>query len=99
MKDFGIYYNEESQVFLLNTNGISYAMACSGGYLGHLYIGPGLSDFPSKDVLREGDYTYLKGNPGDKCVFMDGFPFEYSSGGIGDFRVSPLNVRNEKGFF
>ncbi len=98
MKDFGIYYNEESQVFLLNTNGISYAMACSGGYLGHLYIGPGLSDFPSKDVLREGDYTYLKGNPGDKCVFMDGFPFEYSSGGIGDFRVSPLNVRNEKGF-
>ncbi len=96
--DFGIYYDEIKETFMLQMEGASYVMALCDGYLGHVYFGKKLGYIPGKDALRQKDYTYLSGKPADKCVFMDGFPFEYSISGTGDFRVNALKVRNDDGF-
>ena len=36
-------------------------------------------------------------NKREKSAFLDSFPMEYPTGGIGDYRESCLNVRNEAG--
>ncbi|MBO6162250.1 MAG: alpha-galactosidase [Eubacterium sp.] len=67
-------------------------------YLGHIYYGKKLRSGAGRGLLREKDYSYMEGMPKDKCTFMDGFPFEYSFGGTGDFRPNSLEVRNADGF-
>ena len=94
--DFGIYV--ENDLIILQMEKTSYVMAVSDGYVGHLYYGKKLRHFPSRDILREGEYIYLSGRNGEKCTFMDGFPFEYGTSGSGDFRTSCIEVRNEKSF-
>lgn len=98
-KDFGIYFDEKDMSFLIQTKKASYVMAVVNGYLGHVYFGKKLGSAPGLSSLRMGDYTYLAGKPGDKCTFMDGFPFEYSISGTGDFRACPLVVKNNDGFY
>lgn len=88
--EFGIYVEEN--MILLQTESTSYVIAVSNGYPGYLYYGKRLEGFPSRDSLRESEYSYLKGNNGEKCTFMDGFPFEYGVTGTGDFRSSCLEV-------
>ncbi|MCR5213347.1 MAG: alpha-galactosidase [Eubacterium sp.] len=96
--DFGIYYDATKKMFQLQLESSSYVMGLAADYLGHIFFGKKLSDFPSDSVLRLSDYTYMAGELKDKCTFMDGFPFEYGTSGIGDFRVSGLEVRNKEGF-
>ena len=67
-------------------------------YLGHIYYGKKVRSDAGRALLRELEYSYMEGKPGDKCTFMDGFPFEYSFGGTGDFRPNSLEVRNADGF-
>ncbi len=98
-KEFGIFFDEKNMTFLIQTEKASYVMAVVNGYLGHVYFGKKLGSAPGLSSLRMGDYTYLAGKPGDKCTFMDGFPFEYSISGTGDFRACPLVVKNENGFY
>ena len=98
-KEFGIFFDEKNMTFLIQTEKASYVMAVVNGYLGHVYFGKKLGSAPGLSSLRMGDYTYLAGKPGDKCTFMDGFPFEYSISGTGDFRACPLVVNNENGFY
>lgn len=88
--EFGIYVEEN--MILLQTESTSYVIAVSDGYPGNLYYGKRLEGFPSRDSLRESEYSYLNGNNGEKCTFMDGFPFEYGVTGTGDFRSSCLEV-------
>lgn len=67
-------------------------------YLGHVYYGKKVRSAVGRTLLREKEYSYMDGKPGDKCTFMDGFPFEYSFGGTGDFRPNSLEVKNADGF-
>ncbi|MCR5521408.1 MAG: alpha-galactosidase, partial [Lachnospiraceae bacterium] len=76
----------------------TYIMGVAGGYLGHVCFGRKVPDGAGRALLRENDYSFMKGVPGDKCTFMDGFPFEYAAEGIGDFRPCSLSVRNSEGF-
>ena len=76
----------------------SEGMAGRREYLGHVYYGKKLRFGAPRSLLREKEYSYMDGKPGDKCTFMDGFPFEYSFGGTGDFRPNSLEVRNADGF-
>ena len=99
-----IIYREDTGSFILQMAHSTYIMSLSGEYLGHVYYGrklenAGKNSFtPGRSLLREKSYSYCEGKPGDKCTFMDGFPFEYSFGGTGDFRPDSLEVRNKDGF-
>ena len=111
---FGIEYNNESRCFTLQMEHSTYIMGLAGAdipaqtgsegmagrreYLGHVYYGKKLRFGAPRSLLREKEYSYMDGKPGDKCTFMDGFPFEYSFGGTGDFRPNSLEVRNADGF-
>ena len=99
--EFGIVYQEENKCFVLQMEHSTYIMGLSGAYLGHVYYGrkiAGSHAGAGRQLFREDSYSYTKGIPGDKCTFMDGFPFEYSFGGTGDFRPNSLEVRNADGF-
>ncbi len=95
-----IQFNEEKQLFHLTTPNTSYVMALADGmYLGHLYYGPKLSDVTGLEMmfrLNEAPFSPAD-NPGYKVMFMEGFPFEYSSFGTGDYREPCLGVENEFG--
>lgn len=94
-----IYFDEEKKLFKLDTDHTSYVMGLSEeGYLGHVYYGKRLKDLGGKYLLRmeETPYTPMT-NKREKSGFLDCFPMEYSTGGIGDYRESCLNVRNEQG--
>ena len=111
---FGIEYNEENRCFTLQMEHSTYIMGLAGAeiqaqtgsegvagrkdYLGHVYYGKKVRSGAGRALLREKEYSYMDGKPGDKCTFMDGFPFEYSFGGTGDFRPDSLEVRNAEGF-
>ena len=99
--EFGIVYKEDNKCFVLQMEHSTYIMGLSGAYLGHVYYGRKIAGGHAgagRRLLREESYSYTKGVPGDKCTFMDGFPFEYSFGGTGDFRPNSLEVRNADGF-
>lgn len=98
LDSFGIYFDETSSTFLLQTEKASYVMSVVNGYLGHVYFGKKLGYYPGKSVLRGSEYTYVSGKSGDKCTFMDGYPFEYSISGTGDFRTPALKIKNSDGF-
>ncbi len=76
----------------------TYIIGVAGEYLGHIYFGRKVPDDAGRSMLFEDDFSFMKGVPGDKCTFMDSFPFEYASEGIGDFRPGSLSVRNAEGF-
>ena len=95
-KDFDILYQKDT--FVLQMENSTYAMGLAGDYLGHIYYGKKLPQVPGHSLLRKAEYSYMEGKPGDKCTFMDGFPFEYSFGGTGDFRPNSLEVKNAEGF-
>lgn len=95
---YGIKFDEKNNLFCIETKNTSYVLAVVRGYLGNLYYGKKLSFFPSIDTMRLGEYPFIKGNPGEKCGFMDAFSFEYSFSGTGDYRKNCISVCDEKGY-
>ena len=93
----------DGHIFALNAGDSSYLMglAKSGEgkkYLGHIGFVKRVSRPSGADALRTSEYSFIsEGKPGDKCTFMDGFPFEYPAGGVGDFRENALEIENEAG--
>ena len=95
-----ITFDEKAQVFKIDTEHTSYAMGVLGGtYLTHLYYGKKLQ---STDLGYLLDFDEeLKEVPlveGQKVALLERPPFEYSFGGVGDFRQSCLEVTNKDGF-
>ena len=107
---FGIEYNNESRCFTLQMEHSTYIMGLAGAdipaqtgsegmagrreYLGHVYYGKKLRFGAPRTLLREKEYSYMDGKPGDKCTFMDAFHFEYSTAGTGDFRYNCLEAED-----
>ncbi len=86
-------------MFKLDTTHTTYLIGISDeGYVGHAYYGRRLKGFGGKYRLRMEEPPFTPSvNKREKNSFLDCFPMEYSTGGVGDYRESCLNVRNESG--
>ncbi|HBA63364.1 MAG TPA: alpha-galactosidase [Lachnospiraceae bacterium] len=95
----GIRYNEEKRLFQLDTEHTTYIIGLTEeGYTGHVYYGKRLQGMGSGYPLRTDEEPYTPSvRKGAKCSFLDKFPMEYPTGGIGDYRESCLDIRNETG--
>ena len=94
-----VRYDEKQKVFKLDTENTTYMIGITDeGYVGHIYYGDRTETMDGYYLMRteEGPFT-PKTNDRDKCSFLDVFPMEYATGGIGDFRESCLNIRDEHG--
>ena len=68
------------------------------GFLGHIYYGDRLVLDADNYLLRMEEPPYTPSvNKREKSAFLDFFPMEYPTGGIGDYRESCLNIRNAAG--
>ncbi len=95
----GISYFEEKKIFKLDTERTTYLIGLSPeGYVGHIYYGRRLLGEGSNYLLRMQEPPYTPSvNLREKSSFLDAFPTEYPTGGIGDYRESCLDVRGESG--
>ncbi len=96
----GIEFNPEKKIFKLDTRGTSYVIIAADdeGFIGHAYYGAKVGDFDLSYRLRisEPPFTPSKLN-GERGTFMDTFPFEYPSNGVGDYRESALEILDANG--
>ena len=94
-----VHFNEDKKIFRLDTETSTYLMGLTPeGYLGHIYYGDRLYKATENYMLRMEEPPYTPSvNKREKSAFLDSFPMEYPTGGIGDYRESCLNVRNEAG--
>ncbi len=92
----GIYFDEEKKIFKLDTESTSYLIGLTGeGYVGHIYYGKKLLRTGGRYLLRtEKSPSVLKR---EKSSFLDTFPMEYPTCGVGDYRESCLDVMNPMG--
>ncbi|MDD7738844.1 MAG: alpha-galactosidase [Lachnospiraceae bacterium] len=95
----GIHYDDNGRMFKLDTDHTTYLMGLTPeGYLGHVYYGKKIKQFGGAYRLRMQEAPFTPSvNKREKSSFLDFFPMEYPTGGIGDYRESCLNVRNEQG--
>lgn len=94
-----IQYNEEKQVFKLDTLTTSYVLGIADGkYLGHIYYGKKLESTDLGYLLRTEESPFVPSKlMREKLSFLDSFPMEYPFGGTGDFRESCIDIRDKNG--
>ena len=93
-----VQFEEQRRVFKLDTAHTTYMMGVTKeGYLGHLYYGERVEHFCAQDAFRMAEYPGPAVREREKQSFLSVFPFEYPTGGVGDYRESCLNVRNVRG--
>ncbi|MGN0406090.1 MAG: alpha-galactosidase [Bariatricus sp.] len=95
----GICFDKDKKIFKIDTIHTTYMIGLSEeGYVGHVYYGKRLQHVGGRYLLRMEESPYTPAtNKREKSSFLDSFPMEYPTGGIGDYRESCLNVRNEQG--
>ena len=92
--------NEKANSFQLDTKGSSYVIgiADAEGFVGHAYFGRKLGDDDVTYLMRAGEHPFTpEKNARDRLSFLDCFPMEYPTGGVGDFRESAIVVRSNDG--
>lgn len=94
-----IKFNEKNKIFKLDTDNTTYMIGISPeGYVGHVYYGEKIESDDAYYLLRTEEAPFTPSvNKREKSAFLDFFPMELSCGGVGDYRESCLNVRNEDG--
>lgn len=95
-----ITYFDNQKTFKLDTPNTSYIMGVQDrfGYLLHYYYGRKLNHADVFHLARTWEPPYTpERNDRDKLSFLDAAPFEYPTGGIGDFREHCLEIRTEGG--
>lgn len=96
-----IIFDENKQVFKLDSSGSTYAfMVYEGGYLAHLYYGAKISDTDLEYLACFEPHGAVCPRPSftTKSYFsQDVNRFEYSCNGTGDFRLSALQIRTSQG--
>ncbi|MDE7273313.1 MAG: alpha-galactosidase [Lachnospiraceae bacterium] len=95
-----IQYQQEKQLFTLNTEHTTYQMKVDSlGFLLHLYYGARVSG--NMDYLLTYYDRGFSGNPADagndRTYSMDALPQEYPQAGTGDYRNTALVIRNADG--
>lgn len=95
-----ISYNEKERVFKLDTPNTSYMIGIvdEENFIGHIYYGRRLKEDETAYLMRTGEPPFVPSkNNRERCSFYDCFPFEYPTGGVGDFRESCISVRTPGG--
>ncbi len=95
-----ITYHEKSKSFKLDTKDSSYVIGIADAeqFVGHAYYGKKLGDDDVTYLLRTGEAPFTPDqNSRDRLSFLDCFPMEYPTGGVGDFRESAIVVRDGGG--
>ena len=95
-----ITYFEKERIFKLDTPNTSYIMGVvdEEGFLGHIYYGPKLKEANVAYLMRTEEAPFVPSkNNRERCSFYDTFPFEYPTGGVGDYRESALSIRTQQG--
>lgn len=95
-----IIFDEKNKVFKLDTPNTSYIMAIiDEKYLGHVYYGKTIPDTDVTYLTRMYEPPFVPStNSRDKLSFLDCFPLEYPTHGIGDFREDAFSIRTEDGY-
>ena len=91
----GILFDKQQRIFKLDTERTSYLIGLTPeGYAGHIYYGKKLSRPCGTAALRLAEPPFHPAvNGREKAAFLDSFPTEYPTGGVGDYRQSCLDVR------
>lgn len=96
----GIQFNEAMKSFKIDAKDTSYIISIVDDeqFLGHVYFGEKIPDQDMNHLLRleENPFVPSKNNR-DRGTFMDSFPNEYSSHGLGDYRESSISVMTQSG--
>ena len=95
-----IQYYENAKTFKLDTPNTSYMIGIvdEEKFIGHMYYGKKVSDEQLEYLLRikEGPFVPSENNR-DRLSFLDAFPMEYPTHGLGDFRTSAFEVKTNTG--
>ncbi len=95
-----VQYDETRKIFQLDTPNTSYIMTVQDefGYLLHCYYGKRLHPSDVTYLCRTWESPFSPDrNARDKLSFLDCAPFEYPTGGVGDFREHCLELRTPQG--
>lgn len=95
-----ITYNEKQRTFKLDTPNTSYVIGIvdEEGFVGHAYYGRRLEDADVSYLMRTDEPPFVPSrNNRERCSFYDCFPFEYPTGGVGDYRESCIGIRTKGG--
>ena len=90
-----VSYEKEKKIVRLDTENSTYLIGLTTeGYVGHIYYGDRLEGEVENYLLRIDEHPFTPSVvKREKSSFLDRFPTEYPTGGVGDFRESCLNVR------
>ena len=100
-KKMGIVYFEQDRVFKLDTPHTSYLIGIvdEENFLGHIYYGRKLDEHRLTYLLRTNEAPFVPSkNSRERVSFLDAFPMEYPTHGVGDYRESALRIRTEEGY-
>ncbi len=95
-----IKYYENERLFKLDTPQSTYMLGIvdEEDFIGHIYYGKRVEDYHLSYLMRTNEGPYVPStNNRDRGSFLDSFPMEYSTHGIGDFRESCLSVKTLSG--
>ncbi len=95
-----ITYNDKNKSFQLDTKAASYVIGVvdQESFVGHAYFGKKLGDDDVTYLMRTGEAPFTpQTNARDRLSFLDSFPMEYPTGGVGDYRESAIVVRSSAG--
>ncbi|MDE6363202.1 MAG: alpha-galactosidase [Lachnospiraceae bacterium] len=95
-----ITYYEKERVFKLDTPNTTYMIGIvdEENFVGHIYYGRRLKDADASYLMRTGEPPFVPSqNNRERCSFYDCFPFEYPTGGVGDYRESCIGIRTASG--
>lgn len=96
-----IYIDEQKKLFTLSTNNTSYQMMVDKYLvLNHLYYGENIGQEDMSYLLDYQDRGF-SGNPyeagNERDYSLDSRPQEYSTNGVGDYRINSVSVINADG--
>ena len=85
-----VSYKQEKKIFKLDTANTTYLIGLSPeGYVGHIYYGDRLYLDADNYLLCMEEHPYTPSvNKREKSAFLDFYPMEFPSGGVGDYRES-----------
>ncbi|MCQ2080857.1 MAG: alpha-galactosidase [Lachnospiraceae bacterium] len=88
-------------IFKLDTPNTTYCIGIvDEGYVGHIYYGKKIEDPGIEHILRIDEMPWVPSkNNRDKSSFLDSFPMEFPTHGIGDYREDCLSVESSGGNF
>lgn len=96
----GVQFFEKERIFKLDTKASSYLIGIvdEEGFLGHIYYGKKMQDHDVAYLMRTQEAPFVPStNARDRLSFLDSFPMEYPTHGLGDFREDAISVKTVGG--